>query len=107
MARNKFNAKKVHIDGWCFDSQMEAKRYKQLILLLRAGEISQLRVHPKWPIRIADTPICQVELDFEYRDRLGKLHYEDVKGVMTALSSLKRKLVEATHGIEVELLRKV
>jgi hypothetical protein len=104
---NKFGAKKTRLDGYIFDSAMEAKRYGQLKLLLRAGEISELRIHPSWPIRVNDKPICHVELDFEYRDRLGRIHHEDVKGAMTALSSVKRKLVEASHGIEVELLRKV
>lgn len=104
---NKFGAKKVRLEGHLFDSAMEAKRYGQLKLLLRAGEISDLKVHPSWPVRVNDKHICHVELDFEYRDRLGRVHREDVKGVKTALSNIKRKLVEASHGIEVELVRKV
>lgn len=37
--KNKYNARKIWIDGICFDSQAEADYYCQLKLLLRAGAI--------------------------------------------------------------------
>lgn len=95
------------MDGIRFDSKMEAGRYAELAMLQKGGAIKELSVHPKfqilWPG--TDSKICTVELDFSYFDKSGKRHIEDVKGFDTALSKLKRKLVCAAHGIEVELIK--
>ncbi len=40
----KYNNKKVQIDEYIFDSALEAKRYRQLVLLQRARQISNLRL---------------------------------------------------------------
>ena len=49
--------------------------------------------------------ICIVELDFLYTDKNGDIHNEDTKGFITALSSLKRKLLKAATGIVVEIVK--
>ena len=41
---NKYRNKKVEADGLKFDSQREYKRYCQLILLQKLGEISELKI---------------------------------------------------------------
>lgn len=103
---HKYGATPTKIDNILFDSAREAERYGDLKLLERIGEIRDLEVHPVFPIVINDKRICMVELDFKYTDIYsGVTHIEDVKGAMTALSSLKRKLVEAVHGITVEIVR--
>lgn len=43
---NKYRNKKVIVDDYIFDSIQESKRYKELKLLLRAGEISDLKLQP-------------------------------------------------------------
>lgn len=95
------------VDCTRFDSVSEAKRYGELKLLHRAGEITYLHVHPIFDVVWPKTgeKICRVELDFHYIDKEGVDHYEDVKGVDTALSKLKRKIVEASHKIKVEIVR--
>ena len=45
---NKYRNKKVIVDGEEFDSKKEGKRYKELKLLERAGEISNLELQPKF-----------------------------------------------------------
>jgi hypothetical protein len=111
--RNKYNAKKVTIDNFSFDSKREAVRYQQLKAMLHAGLIHTLKIHPVFPIVYQETRICDVELDFAYTTcdkRFPSLQgvrvYEDVKsaGTNTPMSKLKRKLVEAFHGIRVELV---
>mgnify|MGYP003334020814 CR=1 FL=1 len=95
------------IDGIKFHSQAEAAEYSRLKLELKAGEIKDLKLQPKFQITINDIKICKVILDFIYFDkRVNKMRYIDVKGVETAISRLKKKLVEAQHGIEVELVKK-
>jgi len=51
------NVNKIEHDGIRFDSKREFLRYMDLKLLERAGEISDLRVHPKYPITIGGIPI--------------------------------------------------
>lgn len=103
--RNKYNAKQVRADGYLFKSLDEYARYQELKLLERGKFIRELRVHPRWPISINGTHVCTVELDFDYLDGHGVRRHEDVNGQDNAMSRLKRKLVEAQHGITVTVVR--
>lgn len=104
--RHKYGAKKVKLDGYTFDSKAEAKRYGELKLLEKNGEIDALIVHPRYIIEINGDKICTVVLDFSYL-RIGRGGWtrEDVKGMDNPLSRLKRKLVEAQYGIKVEVIK--
>jgi hypothetical protein len=106
--RNKFKAVATKEDGYRFLSLLELRRYRDLKLMQRAGEIQDLEVHPRYPIIWpgTDTKICVVELDFQYRDSRGTLRVEDTKGLDNILSKMKRKLVEAAYGFTVELVTK-
>jgi len=104
-AYNKYSNKKVNLDGYTFDSKIEARRYGELKLLSGAGKIVSLEVHPEYLITHRRKDICRVILDFKYWESYGTQKVEDVKGVDTAISRLKRKLVEAQYGIKVDLIR--
>lgn len=102
---NKYKAKKTVIDGYTFASGLEARRYSELKLFLHAGVIRDLEMHPVFPITINGHHICKVILDFKYVDMENhETIYEDTKGMMTPMSSLKRKLVEAQESIKVRLV---
>lgn len=104
--RNKYNAKKCVIDGCTFDSLREGNYYIFLKRELAAGDIMGLKLHPRYPIAINEKLICNVELDFAFFDnRINKLRYIDVKGFPTNISKLKKKMVEAQYGIEVEWVK--
>lgn len=45
---NKYRNKKVIVEDYVFDSIAESKRYKELALLQRAGEIQDLQLQPKF-----------------------------------------------------------
>ena len=45
---NKYRNKKVIVDDYIFDSVQESRRYKELKLLERAGEISNLKLQPRF-----------------------------------------------------------
>ena len=91
---NKYRAVKVKIDGYTFASKAEGKRYRDLCLLVRAGEITDLRVHPKYKMIPAVVVsgkkhgIRTYTADFEYIEN-GKTVVEDVKGVITDFASWK------------------
>jgi hypothetical protein len=105
---SKYGAKKTVVDGITFDSQAEARRYGQLKLLERAGEISQLRLQVQY-ILLERTRIHgkyvqpkSYVADFVYVDKDGKEVVEDVKGFRTAVFMLKRHLMKAMYGIEIQ-----
>lgn len=103
--RNKYNAKKTEIDGIVFDSKAEAKRYAELKLLERAGEITHLQLQPKFELQPKFKKdgktyrAITYTADFIYCDTLngGQAVVEDVKGVRTQQFELRRKLFEYKH----------
>jgi len=97
---NKYNAKPVTIDNIWFASQKEGKRYSELKLLLKAGEISNLELQPKFAIEINEIPVFDYFADFSYLEN-GRAIIEDAKGVRTALYKLKKKCVEAYYRIVI------
>lgn len=99
--RNKYSARRCYQDGCRFDSEAERARYMELKLMERAGAISMLVVHPRYPIEVNGARVCVYEPDFVYRDQYGQTVVEDVKGVRTALYKLKKKLFEAVHGLAI------
>lgn len=50
---NKYRNKKVIVDDYIFDSIQESRRYKELKLLVKAGEISNLQLQPRFLLQEA------------------------------------------------------
>jgi len=107
MARkNKYGAIKVKVNGNVCDSKLEARHYQKLLILEKAGEITNLKFHPRYHIVILNKKVCTVVLDFEYYDNTTlKTHFIDSKGVYTSESKLRHKLLEITQDINVEIWR--
>lgn len=108
MSRNKYNARKAEIDGITFDSHKEAQRYAELKLLLRGGEIRDLRLQVKYELipKQNGERACEYIADFVYQDaRTGETVVEDVKGCKQGAAynifAIKRKLMLWRHGIKV------
>lgn len=113
---NKYGNKKAVRNGITFDSQKEAVRYDQLMLMLCAGEIRDLKLQPEFTLQEAfTTPLgervraIKYRADFAYgaphgAGRTGDVHWlsvvEDVKGFRTKEYELKKKLM-AGRGIHV------
>jgi hypothetical protein len=103
MSALKFKNKPTEVDGIAFASRKEAKRYGELKLLQRAGEIEGLKVHPSFPLDVNGKPICRYVGDFEYRQG-GVRVVEDVKSEITRkhpVYRLKNKLFEAVLGFQI------
>lgn len=101
--KNKYGNTKVMLDGMRFDSKREADRYLELKLLRDAGEITGLRIQPHLPCDVNGMHVCTYIADFAYTKRNDSREtFEDAKGHRTALYILKKKLVKACHGIDVE-----
>lgn len=100
---HKYHAIPTEVDGVKFASRMEARRYRELLLLQRGGMIRQLTLHPRFPLVVNGIKVGTYVGDFEYLDVLSGLRtVEDAKGVVTPVYRLKRKLVQALYGIEIK-----
>ena len=108
MAYSKYRNKKVKVDGHTFDSQKEARRYKELKLMERAGAIKDLEIQPAFeliPTIRTETETLRktvYKADFRYVDtKTGGVVVEDVKGFKTDVYKLKKKmLLHKYEGID-------
>lgn len=100
---NKYNNKKVELDGHKFDSMKEARRYAELKLLEQAGEISDLKLQDPFVLQIGFTDkhgkrhqAIKYIADFTYTNRAGEKIIEDVKSPATRKNPvyrLKKKMM--------------
>lgn len=94
---NKFSAKKtVCENGHTHDSKMEAARCDALHALQVTGNISGLEQQPEFTVTVNGKKVCVYKADFAYFTANTRI-VEDVKGMLTPVYRLKRKLVEAAH----------
>ena len=118
---NKYHSRKITVDGICFDSQREAQRYCELVLLQRAGKITNLERQKPYKLipaqyetyprlgkngqKLKDGRRCIEKAvtyvaDFVYLQD-GQLIVEDAKGVKTPEYVIKRKLMLYIRGIKI------
>ena len=99
--KHKYSAEQTTVDGIKFSSKKEAKRYSELMLLQEAGEISDLTLQPRYPLRVRGIKIGEYVADFRYRDKASFLVVEDVKGFKTPLYKWKKRHFEAQYGVKI------
>lgn len=105
---SKYNSKKTVVDGQQFDSKKEARRYQELLLLEKAGEIKNLSRQVKFVLipsqrdengKVVERE-CSYKADFTYEEGI-KTVVEDVKGYRTKEYIIKRKLMLYQYGIRI------
>ena len=101
MKAPKYGNRRTVVDGLTFDSAKEARRYGELKLLERAGQITALELQPAFRLVVNNCLICTYKADFTYLDAEKQRIVEDVKGMKTPVYRLKKKLMLAVHGVEI------
>ena len=126
--RNKYYSKKISADGMIFDSKKEFKRWNELRMLEKSGQIRDLKRQVKFvlipaqrepdtigpkggikPGRLLEREVAYIA-DFTYLQPLpfadeadtGVLVVEDTKGMRTKDYILKRKMMLYFHGIRIK-----
>ena len=104
---SKYHSKKITRDGITFDSVKEYKRFQELALLERVGQVSDLQRQVKFELipsqRINGKVVeraCTYIADFVYYQD-GQMVVEDTKGFKTKDYIIKRKLMLHVHGIRI------
>lgn len=116
---SKYGNRKVSVGGMTFDSQKEYRRFCELSLLERAGQIHDLRRQVKYVLipaqyepdaigpkggvkrgKLLEREVSYVA-DFVYTQD-GKTVVEDSKGFRTPEYIIKRKLMLHIHNIKIK-----
>ena len=106
-AVSKYGNVKCEVGSEKYRSKREMRRHQDLLLLQRAGEISDLKREVPFVLAAAvrysgkrATPALRYLADFTYM-RSGQFCVEDSKGVRTEGFRIKKHLMMYAHGIEV------
>ena len=123
--RNKYGNKKCQYNGIVFDSRHEMQRYKELLLLQRAGEISDLELQKHFELipaqyeistevyksgpkkgqtkrgKLLERPVEYIADFYYYDHQKGCVIVEDTKGMKTKEYIIKRKLMLYKYGLRV------
>lgn len=96
---SKYRNIKIVVNGIKFDSKKEATRYQELLVLQKAGMITNLKLQDRFeivPKQAGERKVVYVA-DFTYFTQSGKLIVEDVKSAITRKNTayiIKRKLMK-------------
>lgn len=100
VAKSKYGAKKTQVNGITFDSLAEAKRYRELMLLQRSGIVTDVQLQPSYTLipgfkhkatgKRVQAITYKADFLVTYAD--GHQEIEDVKGMLTPVYKLKKKL---------------
>lgn len=108
LIKSKYKAVKTIVDGITFDSIKEAKRYKELKLLERAGMIEELQLQVPFVLfsKSKYGRVVKYIADFTYYELLSgnkrKYIVEDVKGMKTPVYKLKKRIMAECYGIVIK-----
>lgn len=106
--QSKYRNKKVTVGAETFDSRREYERYRELVLLMRAGKIHDLHRQVKFELipaqkegnKVVERAVYYIA-DFVYW--IGdEMIVEDAKGYRTDTYKLKKKLLLYRRGIKIQ-----
>lgn len=107
---SKYNAKTVELDGYIFDSKLEARYYELLKEKQKNDEILFFRVQPIYQLQETfkkyNKTFRRIDYiaDFEVHHLDGSIEVVDVKGVETEAFKIKRKLFEHKYPYKLSLV---
>jgi hypothetical protein len=109
--RGKYGAVPMVVDGIKFPSTAQAKRYSELKLLARAGEIAELELEPVYqividgaPVKMRNGHVARYTADFRYLEK-GVRVVEEVKGYIVRDYPLRRAVIEHIYKIKIREVR--
>ena len=110
---NKYNAKKVTIDGITFSSRVEGRYYEHLLDLMHDGVVESFEMQKpytlldKFPHPKTGKTIRAIKYvpDFEVIYTDGRVEVVDVKGMQTDVFRMKCKLFMFRYQIPLVLVK--
>jgi hypothetical protein len=99
---HKYKNTAIMVDGFRFDSKLEADWYKNLKAQRERGEVA-------WFIRQVPfdvAPSVRYFVDFLVVYAGGGIQLQEVKGYMTPLAKVKITVVEERYGVIIRILKR-
>ncbi len=98
--KRKYRNVPTVVDGVTFHSKAEARRWGELRLRLRAGEIADLETQPRYVLSVNGVRVATYTADFRYTED-GATVVEDVKSPASRTQQyrLRKRLMAACHNI--------
>ena len=111
--KNKYNAKKVEVDGIVFSSKAESSYYEHLLDLMHDGVVESFEMQKpytlldKFPHPKTGKTIRAIKYvpDFEVIYTDGRVEVVDVKGMQTDVFRMKCKLFMFRYQIPLVLVK--
>ena len=106
LKESKYKNKKTIVNGIEFDSKKEANRYQELLLMQRAGIITDLKMQvpytlvPAFNLNKKRYRAMNYVADFVYKENDQEI-VEDTKGYRTEVYKIKKKLMAYIYQIEI------
>jgi hypothetical protein len=106
VSRHKYRAIRTIVDGISFPSAKQSRRYSELKLLERAGEIKDLKLEVPFALAPAviingrKKPALRYVADFVYVEK-GQRIIEDTKGFRSQAYIIKRHLMKSVHSVDI------
>jgi protein associated with RNAse G/E len=101
----KYRAVKTVVDGITFASKAESERYGVLKLLKRSGQIKDFKMQVRYTFELNNVKICSYVADFVVEYPNGTIMVEDVKGFETKEYKIKKKMMLAFFGINIQEIK--
>jgi hypothetical protein len=106
--KSKYNNERVQLDGIWFDSKREAAYYANLKQREKAGEVSAVELQRSFALLGPQGLLMATyRCDFAFIDHTqgDRFRVVDVKGVETKEFRLKKRMMKALLGIDVEVVK--
>lgn len=102
--RTKYGNKTKEYNGRTYHSHLEAKYAQELDLMLKAGEIKEVKPQHRVSLDVNGYHICNYIVDFLVTNNDDTQELWEIKGFQTDLFNFKWKLTEALYGKQYKLV---
>lgn len=96
---------KISIDGYKFKNEIEYRRYRGILELVKEGRLKKLTVYPEYPLIVNDIKVDVFIPTFSFYDPVkekARIIQVISSAVSNPLLELRIKLFEALFPIQVE-----
>ncbi len=94
---------RIDVDGYSFRNERELQLYWGLLKLVKDGRVSELDIHPKYPLTVNQKLIGQYQPTFRFLDQAqhGECFVQVVAG-NNPFRDFKKALFEAIYAVTVK-----
>ncbi|MCC8991401.1 MAG: DUF1064 domain-containing protein [Streptococcus sp.] len=94
---------RIHVDGYSFQNEQELRVYWGLLKMVKDGRVSDLDIHPKYPLTVNQKVIGQYQPTFHFMDHLRhEERFVQIVGGSNPFRDFKKALFEALYEVKVE-----